>query len=93
MMGVSGIIISRRRRHELGSQKGVKGDIQSWEVCKLEVTFKDARVNVISKLEHILCRWLNWLPIDTIHLFLYSNGIHSNYFLDQSKIILMQNKQ
>lgn len=78
-MGASGIIISRRGRHGLGSHKGVKVDIQSWELCKLGVTFKDVSISVISKLKYILCRRLTWLPIDTSHLFLSSNGIHANY--------------
>ena len=27
------------------------------------------------------CRWLNWLPVDTIHLSLSSDGIYANYHL------------
>lgn len=55
-------------------------DIQSWALHKLEVTFKDVRVNGISNLKYVLCRWLNWLLIDTIHLFMSSDEIQANYY-------------
>ena len=56
MMGEPGIIISRRGRHGLRSQRESRADIQSWMLYKLEVTFQDVRVNVISKLKYVLCR-------------------------------------
>ena len=51
MMGEPGIIISRRDRHRLGSQRESKADILSWEMCKLGVTFQDVRVNMILQIE------------------------------------------
>lgn len=79
MRGESGIIISKRGRHRLGSQKGVKGRHPVLGMCKLEVIFKHMTVNVILKLKYMLCRWLNWLPKDAVHLFMSSDGIHGNY--------------
>ena len=50
-MGEPGIIISRRDKHGLGSQRESRADILSWEMCKLGITFQDMRVNVILQIE------------------------------------------
>ena len=51
VMGEPGIIISRRDKHGLGSQRESRAGILSWEMCELGVTSQDVRVNVILQIE------------------------------------------
>lgn len=88
-MGLSGISISRRGRHYPRFQTRIKGGHDSWMLCKLEMIFKDVRVNIISKLK--LQPLVVALATRRYHrLFMSLMKFMRITFVDQFRIILMQ---